>query len=85
MLLEAMLAGVPVAATRVSAVPEGVAHGATGLLVEPGDWRGLGRALARLLADPPRGRHGGGCPRTRSERVLGRADDRADDRAYERL
>ena len=33
-LLEAMLAGLPVVATRVSAVPEVVADGQTGALVE---------------------------------------------------
>jgi glycosyltransferase involved in cell wall biosynthesis len=50
-LLEAMLAGLPVAATRVSAVPEVVADGETGLLVEPGDAPGLAAALDRLLGD----------------------------------
>ncbi|MEO5576972.1 MAG: glycosyltransferase [Gaiellaceae bacterium] len=50
-LLEAMLAGLPVVATRVSAVPEVVADGETGLLVEPGDHTGLARALEALLAD----------------------------------
>ena len=38
-LLEAMLAGLPIVATRVSAVPEIVADGETGLLVEAGDPR----------------------------------------------
>ena len=51
-LLEAMLAGLPIAATRVSAVPEVVAEGETGLLVEPGSWQDLGRALDELLSDP---------------------------------
>jgi glycosyltransferase involved in cell wall biosynthesis len=55
-LLEAMLAGLPVAATRVSAVPEVVADGETGLLVEPGDREALARALDELLSDPPRAR-----------------------------
>ena len=32
-----MLAGLPVVATRVSAVPEVVVDGETGLLVDPGD------------------------------------------------
>jgi glycosyltransferase involved in cell wall biosynthesis len=53
-LLEAMLAGLPVAATRVSAVPEVVADGRTGILVEPGDWRRLGEAIAGLIGDPER-------------------------------
>ena len=53
-LLEAMLAGLPVVATRVSAVPEVVADGETGLLVEPGDHVGLARHLESLFADRER-------------------------------
>ena len=53
-LLEAMLAGLPVVATRVSAVPEVVADGETGALVEAGDAEGVARELGRLLADPER-------------------------------
>jgi len=53
-LLEAMLAGLPVVATRVSAVPEVVADGETGLLVEPGDHTELAAALGALLADGAR-------------------------------
>ena len=52
-LLEAMLAGLPVAATRVSAVPEVVADGETGLLVEAGDHEGLADC-AGDAADRPR-------------------------------
>ena len=51
-LLEAMLAGLPVVATRVSAVPEVVADGVTGILVEPGDGGALAAALGTLLDDP---------------------------------
>jgi len=50
--LEAMAAGLPVVATRVSAVPEVVLDGETGLLVPPDDPAALGRALSRLAADP---------------------------------
>ena len=53
-LLEAMLAGLPVVATRVSAVPEVVADGETGLLVDPGDAAGLAAHLESLLADRER-------------------------------
>jgi glycosyltransferase involved in cell wall biosynthesis len=53
-LLEAMLAGLPIVATRVSAVPEVVSDGQTGFLCEPGDDAGIGEALNALLADPAR-------------------------------
>jgi glycosyltransferase involved in cell wall biosynthesis len=53
-LLEAMLAGLPVVATRVSAVPEVVADGQTGILVEVGDVDGLATSLGALLADRER-------------------------------
>jgi glycosyltransferase involved in cell wall biosynthesis len=53
-LLEAMLAGLPIVATRVSAVPEVVADGETGILVPPGDDTAVAAALAGLLVDPGR-------------------------------
>ncbi|MGH8983326.1 MAG: glycosyltransferase family 4 protein [Acidimicrobiia bacterium] len=49
-VLEAMVAGVPVVATRTGAIPEMVTDGVTGLLVDPDD-DDLGAALDRLLAD----------------------------------
>ena len=55
-LLEAMLAGLPVVATRVSAVPEIVAPGETGALVDPGDADGVARELTALLRHPARAR-----------------------------
>ena len=45
-LLEAMLAGLPVVATRVSAIPEIVADGTTGLLAPPGDAEAIAAALS---------------------------------------
>ena len=84
-LLEAMLAGLPVVATRVSAVPEVVADGETGLLVEPGDDAGLAEALgASALGPRSRGRARHGRPRARADRVLGRAHDRAHARGLRR-
>jgi glycosyltransferase involved in cell wall biosynthesis len=51
-LLEAMLASLPVVATRVSAIPEIVVDGKTGLLVPPDDASALAAAVNRVLADP---------------------------------
>ncbi|MBU6289458.1 MAG: glycosyltransferase family 4 protein [Chloroflexi bacterium] len=50
---EAMAAARPVVATRVSAVPEVVADGESGILVEPGDVEGLSSAIVRVLSDRP--------------------------------
>jgi glycosyltransferase involved in cell wall biosynthesis len=53
-LLEAMLAAKPVVATRVSAAPELVVDGETGVLVPPDDAEALAAAVLGLLADPAR-------------------------------
>jgi len=53
-LLEAMLAGLPVVATRVSAVPEIVVDGETGLLVEAGAVSAVASAIDDLLTDTAR-------------------------------
>ena len=53
-LLEAMLAGKPVVATRVSAAPEIVVDGETGVLVPPDDPEAVASAVIDLLADPGR-------------------------------
>lgn len=50
-VLEASAAGVPVVATAVGGTPEVVIAGETGLLVSPGDARGLSSAMQQLLAD----------------------------------
>jgi len=57
-VLEAMLAGLPVVATRVSSLPELVADGETGFLVPAGDAAALARALARALERPELGEAG---------------------------
>src|SRR2546428_3358338 len=55
-LLEAMVTGVPVIGTRVGGVPEILAHGVNGWLVEPGDSAVLAAGLRTLWADPILGR-----------------------------
>jgi glycosyltransferase involved in cell wall biosynthesis len=50
--VEAMAAGVPLIASRVGGLPDLVAHGETGLLVEPSDSTALAGALATLHGDP---------------------------------
>lgn len=52
--VEAAAAGLAVIAERAGAVPEVVAHGRTGILVEPDDVRGLSEAIVALLRDPRR-------------------------------
>jgi len=65
-LLEAMLASLPVVATRVSAVPEVVADEETGVLVDAGDAQGLAGAIDGLLSDPERSRRLGAAGRARA-------------------
>ncbi|MGH2936424.1 MAG: glycosyltransferase family 4 protein [Gaiellaceae bacterium] len=51
-VLEAMVCGLPVVATRVSSLPELVADGETGVLVPPDDPAALSAAIERALAEP---------------------------------
>ena len=51
-VLEAMLACLPVVASRVSSLPELVADGETGLLVPPDDPEALAAGLGSVLGDP---------------------------------
>jgi glycosyltransferase involved in cell wall biosynthesis len=50
-LLEAMAAGLPAVATAVGGIPDVVADGVNGVLIEPGDVETLVRVLRRLLDD----------------------------------
>ena len=51
-LAEAMAARLPLIATRVGGVPEMIADGKNGLIVEPQDVTGLTQAAVDLLSDP---------------------------------
>jgi glycosyltransferase involved in cell wall biosynthesis len=50
-ILEAMLAGTPIVATRVGAVPQLIEHGNHGLLVQPGSATELSEAMHNMLND----------------------------------
>jgi len=65
--LEAMALGVPIVATRVSAIPEVVADGETGWLVPPRDPAAIAAALRQALSDPKRRRAFGQAGRRRLE------------------
>jgi glycosyltransferase involved in cell wall biosynthesis len=65
-VLEAMAAGLPVAATAVGGVPELVAPARTGWLAPPGDPPALAEILRRLLADPEKCRAFGRAGRRRA-------------------
>ena len=66
-LLEAMLAGLPVVATRVSAIGEIVEDGRTGLLVPAGDAAAAAEAIGRLVDDPSERRRLGDAGRERAQ------------------
>ncbi|HKI04586.1 MAG TPA: glycosyltransferase family 4 protein [Thermoanaerobaculia bacterium] len=75
-VLEAMAAGVPVVASRVSGIPEVVVdggNGGTGWLVPPEDPAALAGALAEVLADPAAARRRGEAGRRRVEELYGPA------------
>ena len=57
-LLEAMRAGTPVLATRVSAIPEVVEHELTGLLVPPRDPQAMSDGMAKIMSQKLRERMG---------------------------
>jgi glycosyltransferase involved in cell wall biosynthesis len=64
-LLQAFATGVPVVASRIGGIPEVVAHGETGLLVESESVEGLAAGIERVLDDPE-----GAGQRARAARVL---------------
>jgi phosphatidylinositol alpha-1,6-mannosyltransferase len=50
-LLEAAAVGKPVVANRVGGIPDAVAGGKSGILTEPGDYRGMIKSIVGLLTD----------------------------------
>jgi glycosyltransferase involved in cell wall biosynthesis len=85
-IIEAMAAGLPVVATRSGAIPEIVVDGQTGILVERGNVRQLGAAIAKLLSDPAMRARMGRAGRERVAQLFtwGRVVDRLSG-LYERL
>ena len=67
-LLEAMMMGKPIVASKVSAIPEIVVDGVTGLLVPPRDPEALAGAIIALLQDRERGEAMGQAGRARVEK-----------------
>jgi glycosyltransferase involved in cell wall biosynthesis len=65
-VLEAMVAGVPVVASAVGGIPEQIRHGQDGWLVPAGDSGPLGAAIADLLENPARARQMGQVGRERA-------------------
>jgi glycosyltransferase involved in cell wall biosynthesis len=55
-IIEAMLVGTPIVASADGGNPEIIAHGETGLLVEPDNVAGFENAVAQLLCDPEEAR-----------------------------
>jgi glycosyltransferase involved in cell wall biosynthesis len=64
--LEAGAHGLPIVAHDIGGVPEAVADGETGLLVQPGDTAALTQAFDRLLRDPGLRRRLGEAGRTQA-------------------
>lgn len=69
--LEAMASGLPVLSTRVSAVPEVVVEGETGVLVPPGEVQPLADAMVELAGDGAQRRALGLAGRARVRAVFG--------------
>jgi glycosyltransferase involved in cell wall biosynthesis len=85
-ILEAMASGLPVVSTHVGGVPELVADGDTGILVEPDDPAALAGAIDRLAGDADLRRTFGERAGRRAQEKFGAADTaRRMVRLYEEL
>ncbi len=71
--IEAMARALPVVAYRSGGIPEWLAGGETGILVEPGDVEGLAAAVSELLADPEKARRMGRAGQGRQRELFGPA------------
>jgi glycosyltransferase involved in cell wall biosynthesis len=69
-LVEAMMHGVPVVATRVGGTTYTVDHGRTGLLVDPADPKALAKAICEVLEDRERARLMGEAGRKRAVEIF---------------
>ena len=79
-ITEAMASGLPVIATEIAGIPEQVADGESGYLIQPGDDAALADRLAALLAYPEQRRTFGVAGRDRVERFsIERMNDDLDD------
>jgi colanic acid/amylovoran biosynthesis glycosyltransferase len=74
---EAMAQAMPVISTRHSGIPEAVDEGATGLLVDEGDVRGMAEAMLRLASDAEACRNLGLQGYSKASRHYRWADERA--------
>jgi glycosyltransferase involved in cell wall biosynthesis len=70
-LVEAMASGLPIVATEVSGTRQVLTDGETGLLVPPGDYEALARAIAAMLSDPARAAAMGAAARRHIETNFG--------------
>jgi glycosyltransferase involved in cell wall biosynthesis len=68
-LLEALVHGRAIVATRVGGIPEVITDDVDGVLVPPGDPDVLAQAIAALAADPARRQRLGSAARARAERL----------------
>ena len=68
-VLEAMAAGTPVVASRVGAVPEALANGEAGCLIEAGDVRGLAEHIISILDNPERANEMAACAQRRAREL----------------
>lgn len=69
-ITEAMASSLPVVSTTVAGIPEMVAHGESGLLVEPSDPAALADAIATIAARPELRKTMGAAGRLRAERLF---------------